>query len=77
MDTKTYTNMKTIKIKKNNIYEYGECNGCFARRHTNDKNVQFILWKKADQKYVDGIGHTEDKCVNFDSSWWNNFIKEK
>ena len=35
--------------------------------------MQFIIFKKGDQKYVDGIGHTEDKLVNFDSSWWGCF----
>jgi hypothetical protein len=56
-----------------NVYSYGICNGRYARRHNKDGNVQFILWKKGDQKYVDGIGHTKDKWHNFDSSWWNGF----
>lgn len=55
------------------VWEYGICNGVKARRHKINKNVQFIIWKKGDQKYVDGIGHTEDKWINFDSSWWNDF----
>lgn len=55
------------------LWEYGTCNGMYARRHKVNKNVQFIIFKKGDQKYVDGIGHTEDKWVNFDSSWWDGF----
>lgn len=55
------------------LWEYGICNGTHARRHRFKKNVQFIIFKKGDQKYVDGIGHTEDKWVNFDSSWWDGF----
>jgi len=55
------------------FWEYGICNGTPARKHKIKKNVQFVLWKKGDQKYVDGIGHTEDKWVNFDSSWWDGF----
>lgn len=55
------------------LWEYGTCNGTYARRHKVNKSVQFIIFKKGDQKYVDGIGHTEDKWVNFDSSWWGCF----
>ena len=55
------------------LWEYGTCNGAYARRHKVNKNVQFIIFKKGDQKYVDGIGHKEDKWVNFDSSWWSVF----
>ena len=55
------------------LWEYGTCNETYARRHKVNKNVQFIIFKKGDQKYVDGIGHTEDKWVNFDSSWWDGF----
>ena len=55
------------------LWEYGTCNGRYARRHKVNKNVQFIIFKKGDQRYVDGIGHTEDKWVNFDSSWWDGF----
>jgi hypothetical protein len=55
------------------IWEYGTCGGGPARRHKKRKNVQFILWKKGDQNNIDGIGHLEDKWVNFDKSWWNEF----
>lgn len=55
------------------LWEYGTCNGTYARRHKINKNVQFIIFKKGDQKYVDGIGHTEDKWMNFDNSWWDGF----
>lgn len=55
------------------LWEYGTCNGTYARKHKVNKNVQFIIFKKGDQKYVDGIGHTEDKWVNFDRSWWGCF----
>ena len=55
------------------IWEYGTCNNFPARRHKFNKNVQFIIFKKGDQNYVDGIGHKEDKWVNFDISWWDGF----
>lgn len=54
-------------------FVYGTCKGRYARKHKRKGNVQFILWKKGDQKYVDGIGHTEDKWHDFDSSWWSGF----
>jgi len=58
-------------------WEYGICNGKYGRRHKFNKNVQFIIFKKGDQKYIDGIGHTEDKWINFDSSWWDRFTPTK
>ena len=61
----------------NSLWEYGTCNGMYARRHKVNKKVQFIIFKKGDQKYVDGIGHTEDNWVNFDSSWWDGFHSHK
>lgn len=67
---------KSSKIIPNddlNSWEYGICNGREARRHKIKRNVQFKLWKKGDQKYVDGIGHLEDKWQNFDETWWDNF----
>lgn len=70
-------NFILTKLKKNSFYEYGICNGRKARRHIIKKNVQFILFYKGDQKYVDGIGHKKDKWVNFDSSWWDGFVKNK
>lgn len=66
-----------LKLNKSavsfSLWEYGTCNGSYARRHKVNKNVQFIIFKKGDQKYVNGIGHTHDKWVDFDSSWWDNF----
>lgn len=59
---------------KSSDYSYGTCNGRYARKHNIQGNVQFILWKKGDQSYVDGIGHTEDVWVDFHSSWWGGFI---
>jgi hypothetical protein len=56
------------------LWEFGICNQRPARRHKKNRNVQFILWRVGDQKYVDGVGHTEDKWVNFDSSWWDGFV---
>jgi hypothetical protein len=58
---------------KSSAYIYGMCNGIYARKHKKRGNVQSILWKKGDQKYVDGIGHTKDKWHNFHSSWWDSF----
>lgn len=57
-------------------WEYGTCAGKKARRHTTNGNVQFILWRKGDQKEVDGIGHLEDKWVDFDRSWWSLFVPD-
>ena len=54
-------------------YFYGTCNGMYARKHKREGNVQFIIWKKGDQKYIDGVGHVEEKWHNFDSSWWSGF----
>jgi hypothetical protein len=58
------------------LYKYGKCSGLVARKHLINGNVQFILWQKGDQKEVDGIGHTTEKWVNFDSSWWSSFISD-
>ena len=55
-------------------FDYGILNQRNARRCKLKGNVQFVLWRKGDQKYVDGIGHTHDVWVDFDSSWWNDFI---
>ena len=57
-------------------WEYGTCAGKKARRHTANGNVQFVLWRKGDQKEVDGIGHLEDKWVDFDRSWWSLFVSD-
>ena len=57
-------------------WEYGTCAGKKARRHTGNGNVQFVLWRKGDQKEVDGIGHLEDKWVDFDRSWWSLFVSD-
>ena len=58
------------------VWEYGTCEGKKARRHTVNGNVQFVLWRKGDQKEVDGIGHLEDKWVDFDRSWWSLFVSD-
>ena len=62
-----------ITLFKGNEYEYGICNDVNARRHKYKGNVQFILWRKGDQKHIDGVGHLTDKWVNFDNSHWCNF----
>lgn len=49
------------------FWEYGTCNGMYARRHKLNKNVQFVLWKAGEQ------GHKEDYWHNLDSSWWDGF----
>ena len=51
------------------IWEYGTCNDRPARKHKIKGNVQFILWNKGEQ------GHSEDFWINFDSSYWDSFIK--
>lgn len=56
------------KIKgTKHFWIYGTCNNKKARKHSIDKNVQFILWKAGEQ------GHKVDCWVNFDSSWWKQF----
>jgi hypothetical protein len=59
---------------KTDPWEYGHIRSTPARRHKLNGNVQFILWHKGDQKNVDGIGHTEDKWIDFEKSWWNMFV---
>lgn len=59
--------------KRKPMYTYGTCYGIPARKHKTKGNVQFIMWKKGDQKDVDGIVHTHDKWINFDKSHWNGF----
>jgi hypothetical protein len=60
-------------FKKKPLWEYGTCgkHKRRARRHTVNKNVQFVLWKAGEP------GYTEDYWVNFDSSWWETFEKEE
>lgn len=67
-----FKHMYDQRKKSNNIdnFEYGTLNNKKARRHTVNKNVQFVLWKKGEQ------GHTEDYWINSDSSWWSGFIKD-
>lgn len=67
------TTINTYKVKKGSYWIYGTCNGNRARKHKKEGNVQFIIWNEGDQSYVDGIGHTSNKWVNFDSSWWCGF----
>ena len=61
-------------LKKKHEWIYGTCKGSIARKHRKKGNIQFVLWKKGDQSHIDGIGHTEDKWVDFDSSWWCQFV---
>lgn len=56
-----------------NVWLYGFCGEQFARKHKQLGNVQFVLWYVGDQKKVDGIGHTSNKWVDFDSTWWPQF----
>lgn len=53
---------------------YGTCNNMQARKHKIKGNVQFIMFKIGDQKYVDGVGHLKNRWIDFDSSWWGGFI---
>jgi|TARA_R110000765_G_scaffold96266_1_gene181058 hypothetical protein len=58
-----------------NEYEYGTCLDRDARRSRLNGNVQYVLWYKGDQKYLDGIGHLKDKWVDFSESHWVMFEK--
>lgn len=55
-------------------WQYGFVDGKHARKHRGSGHVQFILWRKGDQKEVDGIGHKKDVWQDFDSSWWGLFV---
>lgn len=55
---------------------YGTCKNSEARKHITKGNVQFIIFNKGEQAYVDGVGHTEDKWVDFDKSWWPQFVPD-
>lgn len=52
-------------------WEYGKVNNIPARRHTKNKNVQFVIWKKGE------MNHDEDCWIDFDKSWWSLFKKDK
>lgn len=57
-------------------YEYGIVvgnSGKLSRRDRITGVVEFILWHKGDQSYVDGIGHKNDVWISYDSSWFINF----
>ncbi len=58
------------KWKQKHFWIYGTCNGKSARKHSIDKNVQFVLWKKGQH------GYKEDFWINFDSSWWKLFKRD-
>lgn len=62
--------------KTGTSWEYGYVDDIPARRHIKKANVQFVLWKRGDQKYVDGVGHMEDKWHDFDKSWWPKFVPD-
>lgn len=59
------------KYKKKYFWIYGHCNGIKARKHSLNKNVQFVMWKKGEH------GHKNDYWINFDSSHWENFTINK
>lgn len=59
--------------KKKVKWIYGELNDQVSRKNKDTGEVQFLLWKKGDQKHVDGIGHLENKWIAFDSSHWPFF----
>lgn len=52
---------------------YGTCMDRQARKNVKHGNVQFIIFNKFDQAYIDGVGHKENKWVNFDKTWWPQF----
>lgn len=53
--------------QKKYFWIYGTCNNKKARKHSIDKNVQFVIWKAGEQ------GHKKDCWIDFDSSWWKDF----
>lgn len=55
---------------------YGTCNNTQARKHITNGNVQFIIFKKGEQAYVNGIGHSEDSWVDCHESWWPDFTPD-
>lgn len=59
------------------VWVYGVLNNIRARKHRITGQAQFVLWKKGDQKEVDGIGHLEDKWHNFGDGWSDRFTPFK
>ena len=57
-------------------YVYGTCCTRKARKHVIRGYVEFLLWEKGDQKYLDGVGHTKDQWINFHESNWRLFEED-
>jgi hypothetical protein len=81
-----YNNYKTLSSyflwvifgKNKTPFLYGYCDGVFARKDLRNGNIQFILWKKGDQKEVDGVGHKKNVWVNFGAGRDKSFtLKER
>ena len=70
-----YINVKcTIHNIMGALWIYGICKGRHSRKNKITGDVQFILWKKGDQKEVDGIGHLKDKWHNFGKGHEVDFV---
>lgn len=66
-------NFTRLPLSESEMWEHGRCLGEPARRHKQQGNVQFKLWRQGDQKYVDGVGHTEDVWHDMNKYHWKFF----
>ena len=55
------------------VYGYDMTDNSVLRMNRKTKAVEFILWKKGDQKNVDGIGQKEHIWHELDRSHWIKF----
>jgi hypothetical protein len=64
-----------MTIFKNIFWEYGTCYNYPARKNKLFGNVQYLLFKKGDLKYIDNIGHPKNVWRDFDKGMWGEFKK--
>lgn len=60
---------------KDIFWQYGKCYNYPARRNKLFGNVQYLLFKKGDLKYIDNIGHPKNVWRDFDKGMWGEFKK--
>jgi hypothetical protein len=51
-------------------WEYGRIRHTRARRHPKTGEVQFVLWQAGER------GRTEDCWINWDTTWWPQFVRD-
>ena len=60
---------------KDIFWQSGKCYNYPARRNKLFGNVQYLLFKKGDLKYIDNIGHPKNVWRVFDKGMWGEFKK--